>query len=444
CCSGMERSPATDTLGYSRQRESVQWALCRGLTHLGSEQVIRPEEMPDTVAVEYLVPALFEELQERLAGSLQDTARIERAMRPFAPWRALLRTLRERACTRATVPVQRDHCWEILDSTDAPVPPFRNGSIVCSPAATAAALARTAADVPAAAEYLSLSPPWLGGGQPVVLPLIIFERVWVLTALMHAGVRIPASSKAAIAANLKRFWAPAGVGAAPGLAIEADDTANYLSALLHLDTEPDLTSLLAFEGDVAFRTYHTPERNVSVSTNAHVLEALTAGIAQHPELHRKFSAPAAKARDFLLAVQDTDGHWTDKWHASPFYATSCAVFALAQSPDARSRQAVQQATNWLLRTQRPNGSWGLWCGTLEETSYALTLLARPGSTVTPAVRAAVNSGVRFLDTADDAGPDDDARTPLWHSKELYSPLRLVSALVLAARHAADRIVKGHG
>ncbi|MFC5802368.1 prenyltransferase/squalene oxidase repeat-containing protein [Streptomyces formicae] len=426
------------------RRDRVLAALHRGLEHLTAEPVPRPEDMPDTVAVEYLVPALWEELDERLADAPREAARIEHAMRPFAPWQGLLHTLREHVRAGTAVPVQRDHCWEILDSAGVPVPPFRDGSVVCSPAATAAALARCEREVPAATKYLAVSPPGLDGAQPVVLPLVVFERVWVLTSLLHSGLPLPASVRAASIAGLLPFGTPAGVGAAPGLAIEADDTANYLFALLRLGAEVDLTCLLAFEGESAFRTYRTRERNVSTSTNAHVLEALAAGMVRRPALAGQFGAPAAKARDFLLGAQDSDGHWSDKWHASPLYATSCAVFALVTSEDPRVRRAVQRATDWLLGTQRQDGSWGLWCGTLEETSYALTILARHGRGRSgSAVRVAVERGIRFLDAAGASGPDDDARTPLWHSKELYSPLRLVGALVPGARHASHRFLEGH-
>ncbi|MEU2432051.1 prenyltransferase/squalene oxidase repeat-containing protein [Streptomyces sp. NPDC007861] len=428
------------------EHDRVLAPLRHGLAHLTTQPVPRPDDMPDTVAVEYLVPALFEELHARLAdASPGDAARVEHAMRPFVPWRGLLRLLREHIRAGAAVPVQRDHCWEIFDSEDAPVPvpPFRDGSVVCSPAATAAALARCDRDVPAAEKYLALSPPALGGAQPVVLPLVVFERVWVLTALLHAGIPLSASVRAAAIAALRPFWTPAGVGAAPGLAIEADDTANYLLALLRLGEEPDLSCLLAFEDEAVFRTYHTAERNVSVSTNAHVLEALTAGMARRPGLAAQFAAPAAKARDFVLDSQTTDGHWVDKWHASPLYATSCAVFALLPSSDPRIGRAVRRTTDWLLGTQRRDGSWGRWCGTLEETSYAVTILARHGhGRGGSAVRTAVERGLRFLDAASGSEQDDDARTPLWHSKELYSPLRLVGALVLGARHAARRYLEG--
>jgi squalene cyclase len=188
----------------------------------------------------------------------------------------------------------------------------------------------------------------------------------------------------------------------------------------------DPSCLLAFEDESAFRTYHTVERNTSVSTNAHVLEVLDASIARRPELGARFAAPADKARAFLLDVQRADGSWTDKWHASPYYATSCAALALGSVP--------ARTVGWLLENQRADGSWGIWCGTLEETAYALQILRHTGA----AAAGAIRHGLRFLREADTAAADDTVRTPLWHSKELYSPLRVVDGLVSSTRQGAGR------
>jgi hypothetical protein len=311
--------------------------------------------MPDTVAVEYLVPALLEELHARVTGTPQQAERVALSARPFSDWSKLLHTLREHVAGGTAVPAQRDHCWEILDSASVRVPPFRDGSIVCSPAATAAALSRTAQAVPAAISYLSHSPSALNGAQPVVLPLVIFERVWLLMALIHAGVPVPASMREPITTNLRSFWTPSGVGAAPGLAIEADDTSNYLLALLHLGSEADVACLLDFEDEEAFRTYHTLERNVSTSTNAHVLEALDFAMQKRPELKRLYTSSAAKARNFLLSAQHEEGFWSDKWHASPLYATSCAVFALAPSKTSHARGRSDVACHGFSKPNTPTG-----------------------------------------------------------------------------------------
>jgi squalene-hopene cyclase-like protein/prenyltransferase/squalene oxidase-like repeat protein len=407
----------------AEHHEPARAALAGALVYLSvPRQEHTPAELPDTVAVEYVVPALLEELRERLTVR-GDQHRVAHLLPPFDAWRHQLGALRDAVRRGAEIPVQRNHCWELFDSLDRPPPPFQDGSVVCSPAATAAAISRGGAD-PAAISYLRASAAALDGAQPVVLPLTIFERSWLVNAAVAAGLVIPPALRDRIVDGLLPYWTPDGVGAAPGLAIESDDTASYLLALMSVGAEVSLDCLLDYEDDAAFRTYRSVERNTSVSTNAHILEVLEAGMARWPRTTARLRAPAAKARRFLLDVQRPDGSWTDKWHASPYYATSCAVAALGGTP--------RRTADWVRDSQRADGSWGLWCATVEETAYALGILARAPGQHTDAVRR----GVAFLDEADAAEDDDPVHTPLWHSKEIYSPRRLVEGLTASVRDGA--------
>ncbi|WP_262403034.1 prenyltransferase/squalene oxidase repeat-containing protein [Actinomadura sp. CNU-125] len=81
----------------------------------------------------------------------------------------------------------------------------------------------------------------------------------------------------------------------------------------------------------------------------------------------RYEASALKAARWLRGRQDADGSWSDRWHASPFYATACAATALAAFGGADSAGAVAAARRWVLGSQRADGSWGLWRGTAEET-----------------------------------------------------------------------------
>jgi hypothetical protein len=94
----------------------------------------------------------------------------------------------------------------------------------------------------------------------------------------------------------------------------------------------------------------------------------------------------------------------------------------------------------VLQTQRPDGSWGLWGGTAEETAYALrTLLAVPGATGDSAaspthVTRALARGYGYLlqTTREQEDP------PLWHDKDLYRPTAVVRAAVLGALRLGNR------
>jgi uncharacterized protein YfaS (alpha-2-macroglobulin family) len=95
--------------------------------------------------------------------------------------------------------------------------------------------------------------------------------------------------------------------------------------------------------------------------------------------------------------------------------------------------ALKQAIAWVLRTQRDDGSWGFWSGTLEETAYALQLLLLAGySQDSVAIAQVARRGERFLTKHLDAPPNDPVHMPLWHGKELYQPRRIVRAAVLSA------------
>ncbi|RQX42612.1 prenyltransferase, partial [Micromonospora chalcea] len=93
-----------------------------------------------------------------------------------------------------------------------------------------------------------------------------------------------------------------------------------------------------------------------------------------------------------------------------------------------ARAAVERGVAWLLDTQRPDGSWGLWHGTAEETAYAVLALAGAGRSGDARIAAALARGRRRLSELD--GCDDEPA--LWHDKDLYRPTQIVRAAVLAA------------
>jgi squalene cyclase len=130
-------------------------------------------------------------------------------------------------------------------------------------------------------------------------------------------------------------------------------------------------------------------------------------------------------------MQQPDGHWTDRWHASPYYATSCAVLALAgHAPPEVAGAAVDRAVGWVLTTQRDDGGWGRWSTTTEETAYAVHVLLGAGGRHRPEAVAAAALALPHLQV------DATIDPPLWHDKDLYTPLLVVRAAVLAARRLA--------
>jgi hypothetical protein len=214
-------------------------------------------------------------------------------------------------------------------------------------------------------------------------------------------------------------------GGAAGLPPDADTTSATLFALSRLGRHRSPECLFEFELDTHFCCWHG-ERTASPTANAHVLEAFDAHLVHRPADAVRYRAAIAKIVRFLGEAQEADGSWTDKWHASPYYATSCCVQGLtvpeAAGPGAAA--AVRHAVNWVLGTQRPDGSWGRWGATAEETAYALRVLL---AAETPEASRAIDRGSAFLRGL--GGRFD--LVPLWHDKDLYTPPAVVGAAILA-------------
>jgi hypothetical protein len=272
---------------------------------------------------------------------------------------------------------------------------------------------------------------------PCALPIPVFERSWVLSTLARTGV--PFTAPTAMARDLAAALGPDGTAAGPGLPADADTTSVALFALASLGVPTDPGCLLRYRVDGHFCTW-PGENGVSVTTNAHVLDALGMHVATGGVSTSDSLVPTVdRLAGWLCDHQTSDGPWIDRWHASLYYATSCCVLALDRfgrsGPAARAvTPAVDRAVAWVLDTQRPDGSWGRWTGTTEETAYAMHVLL--GTRRTPdgrTERAVARGRAYLLETVDAPGP------ALWHDKDLYRPGAIVRAFTIAALHlASDR------
>lgn len=391
--------------------------------------------VPDTIAVELIVPALVDEINALLTPDLP----LPGVAVDARPWlrlpqgfdRQLLEATRVRFAAGA-LPQRAWACLEVLGeaATAAPFVRPAAGVVGCSAAATAAWLGGSSGDL-AAAGFLDALQARGGGPVPAVTPITYFEPAWVLNSLAVGGFApaVPAS----ILDRLEAGLTPTGVPAAPGLPADADDTAAVLAALLRHGRVHSPESLLGYLADGYFKCF-PDERNPSVSTNAHVLEALALYLGRRPQDRARFATPAQMAARWLLDQQRADGSWLDKWHASPYYATACCILALVLHDSAGTRESIDRAVDWVLDTQRPDGSWGRWQGTVEETSYAvqvLTLACPPDK----AAAIAVKRGCAYL--ADH--PVFAEHPPLWHAKDLYAPIAVIQAARLAALRLGDGV-----
>ncbi|GLW97500.1 prenyltransferase/squalene oxidase repeat-containing protein [Microtetraspora sp. NBRC 16547] len=406
------------------------------------------DSLPDMPAQDMIIPALVVAINEHL-DALDRTpgAAIETGSRrlDMPPGMSTDRLAKVRALVASGVdlPEKLVHALEVAGdaaSGATAVRPTPIGTVGASPAATAAWLGdRGLLDTTdRSVRHLEAVARRHGGPVPVSLPITVFERGWVLSWLARAG--IPLDVPPEMLGDLRAAIGPTGTPAGPGLPPDADSTsvALYALALLGVPCEP--AGLWAFEMDTHFCTW-PGEDGFSVSVNAHVLDAFGQYAAGRPDDAARYLPYLRKLSALVRDHQRPDGSWDDRWHASPYYATTSCALALGDFGGEETADAVRRAVRWVLSTQRPDGSWGRWEGTAEETAYAMQILLitrRDGEAAGPAdsaaeVTEAAARGYAFLLDAGGQGEDP----PLWHDKDLYLPEAIVRAAVLAALHLAQ-------
>ncbi|HLV58510.1 MAG TPA: prenyltransferase/squalene oxidase repeat-containing protein [Natronosporangium sp.] len=387
--------------------------------------------LPDTVGAPLIAPALLAEVRDLVRRGRQDPflADLPAGADELAPPRGadadLLLWVRTQLAERA-LPQRWWPCLDVLGPAAVASPSVqpRQGAVACSPAATAAWLGGGSGD-PHARAYLKHVQARGGGPVPSVTPLSHLEAAWVLNVLAVGGFRPPVPPR--LLRRLEEALGPAGAAAAPGLPADCRHTAGVLSALMRHGRLHSPEPLLEFRSAGGFADQPGSDE-ASVSGNAHALECVALYLTHRPAAASRFAAAAQLAAGWLRDHQHPDGYWRDRHHASPYYAVTLAVRALLLHDAAGHRPAIDRALAWLRGTQRGDGSWGRWEGTVEETAYAVQTLARAARHRDTA--RAVARGCHFLATA----PADRATVPLWHGKDLFAPLAVVEAARLAALH----------
>jgi halimadienyl-diphosphate synthase len=308
---------------------------------------------------------------------------------------------------------------------------YPNGSLGCSPSATMFLLEHTGS--PKARGYLQWVSEWMhSGGFPSQLPFDVFEYAWTIYNFWKGGMRDLPGMKGTLD-RLDHFWKMGKNGIAWGSetqGADADDSAIAFKVLWEYGYKPDPNVFMAYETEEGFKCFEF-ERNPSVSTQIHVLEALQdlprSELPRREEIVEKILG--------YLARKVIDGEmWTDKWHASPFYTTGNGILALARV----APHMTERPIDWILERQAVDGGWGSYgTSTVEETAYAVQALHEYSSVVEPIDQGPIQRGAAFIQSR-----RRDCFEKLWIAKGLYCPINVVGSLALSVLNMCSA-VEGH-
>ncbi len=299
-----------------------------------------------------------------------------------------------------------------------------NGSVGCSPSATAYFALQVRPGDKAAINYLRdvahQQGLGQGGGIPEMMPFNVFEIAW---SLWHLSLIDSLDDEIKILCEphldfLEDTWKPErGVGfAAEFTPTDGDDTSIAFEALSRFGRTMDVDALLSYETNDHFRCYNL-ESNSSVGANIHILGALReAGFeTQNPAVQKIYK--------FLLRHRVLSAFWADKWHTSPYYVTAHAVTVSAGYLDS----LVSNSVDWIIETQRPDGAWGYYGPTAEETAHCLRAVFTWQQHGGQIPKDILKRGLGWL--SENSEPPYE---PLWISKCLYTPELIVRSAVLSA------------
>ena len=300
-----------------------------------------------------------------------------------------------------------------------------NGSLGNSPAATAYYLTLCQDGDERALSYLRTVRAHMDHVIPFY-PFRTFELTWALNNLILSDAPVQTFATDAVWQELNAEIAPRGVGFDPSFRIVDGDTSSACCrVLLEAGHAVDPLVLAQFEDHEKhiFRTYHY-ERNPSLSTNIHALDALQL-LPDYPNQRE------VKEQIILMLLDNRqfNMYWVDKWHASPYYATAHALIAFLKEGDYLTH-ACGHTVDWILHTQQEDGSWGFFeQSTVEETAYALTALLHyhRHEPLDPDV---LHRGAAYL--ARNHQGADSTYPQMWIVKCLYAPYDIIRSAVLAA------------
>lgn len=404
-------------------KQRIQEGISAFYTHLA---LLSHDLAGETIAFEMLLPALMTEastkglIRNSNTDLLNTLTQIRNTKLAKAPGGMINRYV-TMAFSAETAGPDGLHILDI-DNLQEP-----NGSVAYSPSATAYFVLNIANQNERALHYLHSA--MAHGGMPDVAPFDVFEQAWVLWNLKLSGILDESLQIQCMpyVDFLEESWDLAqGIGFAAGYLVkDSDSTAITCTVLAQFDRLVDLDAFKQFERSEYFLCLAL-EANPSISANIHILTALqSAGMdADYPAI--------VKIRNFLTAQQKPEGFWIDKWHTSPYYTTAHAIIAYINY----DRIVLQKGFDWLINTQKQDGSWGYYLSTAEETAYCLQALVicHKGGLSVPA--DVLIQGLNWL-----IQHKDPPYPPLWIGKSLYTPVFVVQSTILSAQIMVEQVLQ---
>jgi len=310
-----------------------------------------------------------------------------------------------------------------------------NGAISNSPSTTSYLAIMSENQNKAALDWLQ-SVKNRGYGIPDFHPWTDFEIAWFMQHLSYSGLSLQNFHDLPVWQTLQSDLTPQGISIHPTYSIRDGDTTAVSIHVLRqagFDVDPRILHTFEHPENRTFLTFFF-ERNMSVITNVHALEALSL-LSDYPERELVWNTVVRS----ILALQKYQTFWVDKWHASPFYASAHTLIALMNVGELQLLE-YSHFIDWLHNTQHNDGSWGYFgIGTQEETAFAVLTLMHYHELVRKIDFDLVHRGMEYLYRAQDAHlPYEE----LYIGKVLYAPIDVINALIFAAKIRYEMMLGG--
>jgi squalene-hopene/tetraprenyl-beta-curcumene cyclase len=148
----------------------------------------------------------------------------------------------------------------------------------------------------------------------------------------------------------------------------------------------------------------------TADVTARVLEMVARlGTPPSPSLPGVTPEQLERACRYLLQEQEADGSWFGRWGVNYVYGTSGAVVALALLNAQQFREPIRRGMTWLSQVQNRDGGWGETCAsykdttlkgqgdsTASQTAWALMGLLAAAEANLPVDRQVLERGVQYL------------------------------------------------